>query len=200
MTTRIRSLSSAPCTHVRQTVTRGVGRAAMVFGLSVALSIPAEGQWRVGGFVGGEHDSSWDEFLVLGADVRREFGARGLEFNPRFTYFLRDGTTRYQADLNLIKPLILARPGRIEPFVGLGVALERISDSNSAQSSTNVGFNYIVGGSLRTAGRWQPFGQFEYSVLNDTGNNAVVSLGLHYRFGGSRTTPVPAPRPTPTRR
>jgi hypothetical protein len=177
-----------------------LARAGMAVALTVALAVPAGAQWRVGGFAGGEHESSWDEFLVLGADVRRTVGARGIEVNPRFTYFLRDGLTRYQADLNLIKPLILAHPGRIEPFVGLGVALERISDGNSALNSTNVGFNYIVGGSVRTAGRWQPFGQFQYSVLNDAGNNAVVSLGLHYRLGGPAAPPAPAPRRTPTRR
>jgi hypothetical protein len=184
-----------------RTNTRGtLSRATLAVALTVALSMPAGAQWRVGGFAGGEHESSWDEFLVLGADVRRTVGAKGLEVNPRFTYFLRDGLTRYQAELNLIKSLILARPGRIEPFVGLGVALERVSDDISAFNSTNVGFNYIVGGSVRTAGRWQPFGQFEYSVLNEASNNAIVSLGLHYRFGGPAAPPAPTPRPTPTRR
>lgn len=159
---------------------------------------PAHAQWRVGGFVGGEHESSWDEFLLVGADARGVVGSRGLEFNPRLTYFLRSKTTRFQVDLNIIKPLLLATPGRVEPFVGVGAALERVSYSSGANTSeTNVGFNYIVGGTMKSNGQITPFGQFQYTVLHDAPNNAVVSVGLHYSLAPKSmppAKPVPATR------
>ena len=40
-------------------------RATLAVALTVALSMPAGAQWRVGGFAGGEHDSSWDELAGM---------------------------------------------------------------------------------------------------------------------------------------
>lgn len=151
---------------------------------------PAAAQWRVGGFVGGEHESSWEKFLVIGADARGPVGARSFEINPRVSYFLRDATTRFQVDLNVIKPLILQSKSRIVPFVGTGVALESVSyDGDVGDGSadqTNVGFNYIVGGTLSTSKRVEPYAQFVYTVLNDSPNNAVISVGVHYKLGKSK--------------
>ncbi len=129
-------------------------------------------------------------------------GSKGLEINPRFSCFIRSGTRRYQADVNLIKPLVLANPSRVEPYVGLGLALERLSFTGAgATSQTNVGFNYIVGGTVKVSGRLQPFGQFQYSVLNDAGNNAVVSVGLHFVMGKATPAAKPATKPAaPARR
>lgn len=174
--------------------------ARTMFGIAAVSTLcaaPAHAQWRVGAFVGGEHESSWDEFLVIGADARGVVGAHGLEINPRLAYFLRSGESRFQADINLIKPLVLATPGRMQPYIGTGLAVERISfEGGASESQTNFGFNYIVGGTLRTSGRLTPFAQFEYTVLHDASNNAVVSAGLHFALGGS-ATPAPAPGPKP---
>ncbi|MBC7842934.1 MAG: hypothetical protein H7099_11500 [Gemmatimonadaceae bacterium] len=173
-----------------------------MLGVATAMlfcAVTAHAQWRVGGFVGGEHESSWDEFLVIGADARGVVGAQGLEINPRFSYFVRSGETRYQADINLIKPLVLATPYRVQPFVGTGLAVARFSFDGAGGSETKVGFNYIVGGTLRTSGRLIPFAQFEYTVLNDAPNNAVISAGLHFALGGS-AKPAATPAPKPVRR
>ena len=149
--------------------------------LTLVVAKPAAAQWRVGGFVGGEHDSSWDEFLVIGADARGAVGSNGMELNPRISYFLRNRTTRFQIDVNVIKPLILAEKSRVTPFVGIGLALENVSyDSPNSPSEANFGFNYIVGGTLRVTGSLQPYAQFAYSVLKDAPNTAVLSVGVHY--------------------
>lgn len=148
---------------------------------------PASAQWRIGGFLGGEHESSWDEFLVLGPDARGAVSNGRFELNPRLTYFLREGMTRLQVELNLIKPLRLAAPGRVEPYLGVGVALESASfDSPGAESETNFGYNYVVGGTWKTTGSIQPFGQFTYTVLHEAPNTALITLGIHFKMGGGR--------------
>ena len=162
----------------------------VLFGACISLLLvarPAVAQWRVGGFVGGEHDSSWSEFLVIGADARGAVGSNGLELNPRISYFLRSRTTRFQADVNVIKPLILADKSPVMPFVGVGLALEHVSyDGANSRSESNVGFNYIVGGTLSVTGSLQPYAQFAYSVLKDAPNTAVVSVGVHYTLKSSK--------------
>jgi hypothetical protein len=165
---------------------------ALVFAASTA-----QAQWKLGGFVGGEHESSWDEFLLLGVEARGAIAGGKAEVAPRFAYFLREGTTRFQVDVNLIKSLVLASPGRINPYLGLGLALESLSfDDSDVDGETSFGFNYVVGGTVRTSGALEPYGQFQYSVLHDAPNNATVTLGLLYRLG-----PAPAPHAqAPTRR
>lgn len=144
---------------------------------------PASAQWRVGPFLGGEHESSWDEFLVIGADARGVVGTQNLELNPRISYFVRDLATRFQLDFNVIKRLEVAGTSRIEPYVGTGLAFERISfDGNFADNESALGFNYIVGATVKTSGRMQAFAQFVYTVLHDSPNNAVVSAGVHFRL------------------
>jgi hypothetical protein len=167
---------------------------ALVFAASTA-----QAQWKVGAFVGGEHESSWDEFLLLGIESRGAIAGGKAEVAPRFSYFLREGTTRLQVDVNLIKPLVLASSGRVTPYLGLGIALENLSfDDSDVEGETSFGFNYVVGGAVRTAGALEPYGQFQYSVLNDAPNVATVTLGLLYRLGGA---PASAPHSrAPTRR
>ncbi|MBK9242959.1 MAG: hypothetical protein IPL75_22460 [Acidobacteria bacterium] len=144
---------------------------------------PASAQWRVGPFIGGEHESSWDEFLVIGADARGAVGTQNMELNPRFTYFVRDLTTRFQMDFNVIKRLEVASTSRIEPYVGTGLAFERISyDGNVFDNESALGFNYIVGATVKSSGRMQAFAQFVYTVLHDSANNAVVSAGVHFKL------------------
>jgi len=157
----------------------GIGCAALV--LTVASAAPASAQWRVGGFLGGEHESSWDEFLVIGADARGAIGTQNLELNPRISYFVRDQMTRFQMDLNVIKRLEVASTSRLEPYVGTGLAFERISFDPSGSESA-LGFNYIVGATLKASGRVQTFAQFVYTVLQDSPNNAVVSAGVHVKL------------------
>lgn len=157
-----------------------LARACVALAVVLLFAAPASAQWRVGGFAGGEHDSSWDEFLVLGADARGDIGNRNLELNPRFTYFLREDVTRFQIDLNLIKRVPLAGTSRIEPYIGTGVAFERFSIQGFSDSA--VGFNYIVGGTLKATGKIQVFSQFVYTVLQDSLNNAVLSAGVHYKL------------------
>ena len=147
------------------------------------FAAPASAQWRVGAFVGFEHDSGWDEFLVLGADARKPTDKYNLELNPRFTWFLREDMTRFQVDVNVIKRLDVAGTGKIEPYIGTGVAFERISfDFPGADSESAFGFNYILGAALKSSGKFQPFAQFVYSVLNDSPNNAVISAGVHWKL------------------
>lgn len=155
-----------------------------------ASAAPAAAQWRVGAFIGGEHESSWDEFLVIGADARGTVGAHTFEINPRFSYFIRDMTTRFQVDLNVLRPLTLAGVSRIAPYIGTGVAMERVSyevnDVQATDSQTNIGFNYIMGASVNTKSRVQPYAQFVYTVLNDSPNNAVISAGIHIKLGQAK--------------
>lgn len=167
----------------------------VVAAASAASALPATAQWRVGGFLGGEHDSSWDEFLVIGADARGAVGAMNIELNPRISYFVRDLTTRIQLDFNVIKPLTLASSSKLLPFIGAGLALERVSYDNALTGGTgagtntsesNVGFNYIVGSTLKVSGRVQPFAQFTYSVLNEAANSAVITFGVHFKLGGTK--------------
>lgn len=174
----------------RQSV-RGMSRFARVIA-SVCIGVaalavsahPATAQWRVGGFIGGEHESSWDEFLVIGADARGTVGAHSFELNPRVSYFIRKDITRFQLDFNVIKPLTLAGNSRIAPFIGTGVALESVNfDDATVEDQTNVGFNYIMGSSIVTKSRVQPYAQFVYTVLHDSPNNAVVSVGVHVKLG-----------------
>lgn len=152
-----------------------------LFGV-LASAAPASAQWRVGGFLGGEHESSWDEFLVLGADARASVKQNQFEINPRFSFFVREFMTRMQFDFNVIKPLTGAGTSKIEPYVGTGIALERISFDGPFDSESALGFNYIVGATVKSSGKFQAFGQFMYSVLNDTPNNAVVSVGVHWKL------------------
>jgi hypothetical protein len=155
------------------------------FALAATLmtAAPASAQWRVGAFIGGEHDSSWDEFLVIGADGRKPLDSNDLEINPRFSYFIRDLTTRFQLDFNVIKRLNVASTGRLEPYIGTGVALARTSyDFPGIDDESALGFNYIMGATLKATGQWQAYAQFAYSVLHDSPNAAVVSAGFHYKF------------------
>ena len=162
---------------------RSAAIACIAFLASVMFAAPASAQWRVGPFLGGEHESSWDEFLVIGADARQPLDTHDLEINPRFTYFVRDLATRFQLDFNVIKRLDVASTGRIEPYVGTGIAFHRISyDLDAFDNESALGFNYIVGATLKTSGRWQPFAQFSYTVLHDSPNNAVVSGGVHFKL------------------
>ena len=161
--------------------------AAAALLLSVGLATPAAAQWRVGAFLGGEHESSWDEFLVIGADARGRIASNGLELNPRVSYFLREFTTRFQLDVNFLKPLVLAKQTRLAPYVGLGLAFESISyDQGTVDSESAVGFNYVVGATTNSTGSLRPFAQFQYTVLNDAPNNAVLNFGLHFTLGGNR--------------
>ncbi len=144
---------------------------------------PASAQWRVGPFLGGEHESSWDEFLVIGADARSAVGTQNLELNPRITYFVRDLATRFQMDFNVIKRLEVAGTSRIEPYVGTGLAFERIRyEGNISDNESALGFNYVVGATVKASGRMQAFAQFVYTVLHDSANNAVVSAGVHFKL------------------
>jgi hypothetical protein len=155
----------------------------VVLSALVASAAPASAQWRVGGFLGAEHESSWDEFLVIGADARTPVGTKNMEVNPRFSFFVRDFVTRIQLDLNVIKRLDVASASRIEPYVGTGLAFERLSfEGGVFDSQSAVGFNYILGATLKSSGRVQTFAQFVYTVLNDSPNNAVVSVGVHYKL------------------
>ncbi len=159
-------------------------RMITVLSALLLFAAPAQAQWRVGGFIGAEHESSWDEFLVIGADALKDIGSQGLQINPRFSYFLREFTTRFQVDVNFIKPLELVSKPRIMPYLGLGLALENVSyDNSEIDSESNVGFNYVVGATTNGSGSMKPFAQFQYSVLNDAPNNAVVTLGLHFSLG-----------------
>lgn len=155
--------------------------------LSLALiSSTAQAQWRIGGFLGAEHESSWDEFLLLGFEARGGVARGAADLAPRFSYFLRDGMTRYQIDVNLIKPLVLASPIKVVPYLGVGAALAMASfDGPGAEDETAVGLNYVVGGTWRTTGALEPYAQFQYSVLHDAFNVSVVTVGLLYRIGGA---------------
>ena len=162
---------------------RAMAIAGLAFAALVIFAAPASAQWRVGPFLGGEHESSWDEFLVIGADARKPLDSRDMEINPRFSYFIRDLATRFQLDFNVIKRLDVASTGPIEPYVGTGIAFSRISyDLDAFDNESALGFNYIVGATLKTSSRWQFFGQFVYTVLHDSPNNAVVSAGVHFKF------------------
>ena len=149
---------------------------------TIVFAAPASAQWRLGPFLGGEHESSWDEFLVIGADARKPLESNSLEINPRFSYFVRDLMTRFQLDFNVIKRLEVANTGRFEPYIGTGIAFSRVNyDFQGADDESALGFNYIMGATLKST-KWQPYAQFVYTVLHDAPNSAVVSAGIHFKF------------------
>jgi hypothetical protein len=154
-------------------------RALTLLAVVCIAATPASAQWKFGGALGAEHESSWDEFLVLTFEARRPISQWSTELAPRFSYFLRDGVTRFQIDANLLKPLELATPKPFIPYIGLGAALEVFSAEGFDQNS--VGFNYVVGATRRTSGNLELYGQFQYTVLNDAPNTALVGVGLLYR-------------------
>lgn len=155
--------------------------AVALLALSAAPSV-AFAQWRVGGAIGAEHESSWDEFLLVTLEGRGPIAHGTAELAPRLSYFLRDGETRIQVDVNYIKPLVLAKPVAVTPYVGLGAALERLSASGF--SDTSPGINYVVGATTNASGSLQWYGQFQYSVLHESSNVAVISVGALFRLGG----------------
>lgn len=147
-----------------------------------AVTTPASAQWRIGGALGAEHESSWDEFLVFTLEARRAVLQRNGEFAPRFSYFLRDGVTQFQIDVNVLSRLILQRSFPVEPYMGIGGALHRVS-FEGAGSESYVGFNYVMGGVLRSETSMNWYGQFQYSVLHDAPNVALVNIGALWRLG-----------------
>jgi hypothetical protein len=158
-----------------------------------AISTPAVAQWRIGGSVGAEHESSWDEFLVLTLEARGAIAGGKAEIAPRFSWFMREGVTRYQLDANFLKPLVLASPLKVTPYVGIGGAFESFS-AEGQDGETAVGINYVTGATTRSTGALEGYAQFQYSVLHDTPNVAVISAGLLYRLGGARTATAPPAR------
>jgi hypothetical protein len=150
------------------------------------VSTPAMAQWRIGGSVGAEHESSWDEFLVLTFEARGAIANGRADIAPRLSYFMREGVSRYQLDVNVLKSLVLASPLKVTPYVGLGGAFESFSP-DGGDGETAVGLNYVVGATTRSSSALQGYAQFQYSVLHDVPNVAVVSVGFLYRLGGARS-------------
>jgi hypothetical protein len=145
----------------------------------VVTAAPASAQWRLGGALGAEHESSWDDFIVLTFEARKPIISWNTEIAPRVSYFLRDDVTRLQFDVNWLKPLELSRPGSLIPYVGIGGALELFSSDGFDQNS--LGFNYVFGATKRTTGKLQWYGQFQYTVLNDAPNTALIGIGILFR-------------------
>lgn len=185
-TARVVSSSSVPVNGLSG-VARAVATVCVAFGALAAASAPAAAQWKVGPFIGGEHESSWDEFLVIGADARGTVGKHTFELNPRFSYFIRESTTRFQLEFNVLRPLVLANSSKIAPYIGTGVALESVSyDNSELKGESNVGFNYIMGAAVNTKSRVAPYAQFTYTVLNDSPNNALLAFGVNIKLGQSK--------------
>jgi hypothetical protein len=150
----------------------------------VLVSSPAPAQLRLGAFLGAEHESSWDEFLLVGVEARARIVDGRVVVAPRFSYFIREATTRLQVDLNLLKPLAFKQPSAIKPYLGIGASFESVSfDGGDGDSA--VGLNYVMGGAYRLNGPLQPYAQFQYSFFHEAFNVAVVTLGILYRLGGA---------------
>lgn len=134
-----------------------------------------------GALVGAQMDTP-DDWLLFGADARVQI-AHALEFEPRFTYQPLGGGHVIQLDVNVLKNLDLARPGRFRPFFGIGGTLQTVSP-DVGDSDSNVGLNLIGGTRIALSGSsgYEPFIVAQYSLIRDQFNPFSIVVGASFRL------------------
>jgi hypothetical protein len=157
-----------------------VGHIAILIGvLSASASTVARAQIRVGPSLGYEFDDN-NYFVLFAAEARATLNALPIELDPRFTFQPLDGTSLIQVDLNALYDLPLARTSTLLPYAGVGIAIQHVGNGGG----TSVGYNLIWGTELHLHSPWQPFAQFQYSVIMHEPNPAVISVGALFTLGG----------------
>ena len=160
--------------------------------LIIVLSVPAAAQanLRLGGFLGFEFDHE-EDWLIVGAEGRFRTNTMQFDIQPRFHYRSFDGGSSSQLDGNILFNF-LSLVAQVQPYMGIGVALNRLSiDEEIAGEDldqTNVGLNLISGLVFGTNPKWRPYTQFEYTAINDFGNGANIAVGILFQLSGRFTT------------
>lgn len=139
------------------------------------------GVMSVGAMVGAELDTP-EDWLLFGADARIQI-AHALEFSPRFTYHPLDAGRITQLDLNVLRNIDLARPGRLRPFVGIGGALRTFSPE-FGDSDTKPGLNLITGTrfAMSSGAGYEPFFTAQYTIVQDQINAFSLVVGASFRL------------------
>lgn len=145
---------------------------------AVAAGLPsmAHAQISAGGSLGYIYDTKPD-FELFGAEVRAPLGSVPLTLDPRITFEPLDGGTLVQFDANVLYDLPLKNTTMFLPYVGTGLVLQHFP------GTTHVGYNLIGGTKLALHSPWEPFAQFEYSVIINQPNPAEIAVGILYNFG-----------------
>lgn len=160
--------------------------------LTILLSAPAAAQSnvRLGGFLGIEFDNE-DDWLIFGGEARLRTARMQFDIQPRFHYQSFEGGSSSQLDGNILfnfRSLV----AQVQPYMGTGVALNRISfdtsDPDVDSDETNLGINLISGLIFGTNPKWRPYAQFEYTIINDFGNGANLAIGILFQLNGRFST------------
>jgi len=154
-----------------------------VFAQTVAFSDDARaGLISAGAFVGIEFENV-DHALLLGGDGRIGFGTVNLELNPRYTFRPDDDGSMQQLDVNLITHHKLLKPGRVRPFSGVGLGINRRL-FDLADSETNVGLNLVSGARIvmRSGAAYEPFFHAQYTIFNEAVNSFTLVVGTSFSF------------------
>ena len=135
----------------------------------------------VGAMIGAELDTP-DDWLLFGADGRVRM-QRGFEISPRFTYRPLDDGRLTQFDVNLLRNVDLARPGRLRPYFGVGGALRTFSPERG-DGDTSVGLNLITGTrfAMRSGAGYEPFFTAQYTIVQDQLNAFSLVVGASFRL------------------
>jgi hypothetical protein len=160
-----------------------------VLALALLLAAPAHAwaQLSIGGFVGGEFDNE-DNWLLFGAEARiaLQKSLNGpYDANLRLSYHsYGSGASATQLDANLLYNFELARPGRVQPYGGAGLAF--LSYKAGDFSESKVGINIVTGLKLvqHPATPLEPFMNMQYSIIRDYPNSYTLVFGVVYRLGG----------------
>jgi hypothetical protein len=156
--------------------------------LTIVLSVPAAAQanMRLGGFLGFQFDNE-EDWLIFGAEGRFRTNTMQFDVQPRFHYRSFDGGSESQLDGNILfnfRSLV----AQVQPYMGLGAALNRISIDEEVPGAdldeTNVGVNLVSGLIFGTNPTWRPYTQFEYTIINDFGNRANIAVGILFQLSG----------------
>jgi hypothetical protein len=154
-----------------------------VFAQPVSLADdPRAGLIAAGAFIGLEFENV-DNALLLGADGRIGLGKANLEINPRYTYRPFDDGSMQQLDVNFITHFKLLKPGRVRPFSGFGLGINRHL-FEQFDSETNVGLNLVSGARIlvRSGGTYEPFVQAQYTIFNEALNSFTLVVGTSFSF------------------
>ena len=134
-----------------------------------------------GVFLGAELDTQ-NNWLLFGADARVQVSP-GFELEPRVTFQPLGSGHLIQLDVNVLKNLDLARPGRFRPFFGIGGTLTSYSFAAGA-GATRVGLNLVSGTriALSSGSGYEPFIMGQYSIVRNQLNAFSIVVGASFRL------------------
>jgi hypothetical protein len=138
----------------------------------------AQTQWRLGGSLGYVYDESSD-FIYFSGEARALLHDSPIEIQPRFSYQPGSGASVLQLEVNALYDLPLVSTKTVLPYAGLGLVFQKITNGGDQAA----GYNLIFGVRLPLVKSVEPFGQFEYSVLqNHFPNQGALAIGLLARL------------------